>query len=87
MAWIRSREIALVILSAAAFLVLAGYYLNIGALTSFSNDVQVWAIVIAAFALGIGAVNLVAFHVHHIAKRTQGQWYLSVLLLIAFAVT
>jgi hypothetical protein len=43
--------------------------------------------VIAAFALGIGAVNLVAFHVHHIQKRTQGQWYLSVLLLVAFAVT
>jgi len=84
---IRSREIALVILTVSAVLVLAGYYLNIGSLKSLAKDLQTWAIVIAAFALGLGAVNLVSFHSMHIIRRTEHQWYLSALLLLSFAGT
>lgn len=84
---IRSREIALGILTLSAVLVLAGYYLNFTTLKSLANDLQTWAIVIAAFALGIGAVNLVSFHSMHILRRTKRQWYLSALLLLSFAVT
>lgn len=84
---IRSREIALVILTVSTVLVLGGYYLNVPGLKSLANDLQTWAIVIAAFALGIGAVNLVLFHSLHILRRTKRQWYLSTLLLLSFAVT
>jgi len=84
---IRSREIALAILTVSAVLVLGGYYLNVPGLKSLARDLQTWAIVIAAFALGIGAVNLISFHSTHILRRTKRQWYLSALLLLSFVVT
>jgi len=56
---------------------------------SYANamkDLQNTAIIIAAFALGIGAINLLLIHGTSVMKRKEGQWYYSLWLLIVMTV-
>lgn len=46
------------------------------------SNLQNWGIILTAFALGFGAVNLFFFHSKHISRRTKGQWMYSLWLLI-----
>ncbi|MGE5579123.1 MAG: hypothetical protein ACM3WU_03675 [Bacillota bacterium] len=47
-----------------------------------SKDLQSWSVVIAAFALGLGAVSLLRLHGRNIVRRNPG-WINSVVLLAA----
>ena len=50
-----------------------------------SNTVKMlqnWGIVLTAFTLGFGALNLFIFHSKHISRRTEGQWLYSIWLLL-----
>jgi hypothetical protein len=38
------------------------------------TNLQNWGIILTAFALGFGAVNLFYFHSKHISRRTPDQW-------------
>ena len=63
------------------FLILT-YYVNLGSQFDLAaRDLINWGVVLLAFALGLGAVNLIQMHGHHISRRTAGQWPYSVLLL------
>ncbi|MCJ7731290.1 hypothetical protein MUP51_03150, partial [Candidatus Bathyarchaeota archaeon] len=46
------------------------------------STLQNWGIILTAFALGFGAVNLFFYHSKHISRRTKGQWMYSIWLLI-----
>jgi hypothetical protein len=46
------------------------------------KDLQNWGIILTAFSLGFGAVNLLYFHSKHISRRTPNQWMFSLWLLI-----
>lgn len=50
------------------------------------KDLQNWGVVLTAFALGFGAVNLFYFHSKHISRRTPGQWMFSIWLLIVIVI-
>jgi len=52
--------------------------------TGLVSEMAGWSIIIAIFALPIGAINLVRIHVRHIQRRTPGRWYLSIWLLFLF---
>ncbi len=41
-----------------------------------------WSVVIAAFAMGLGAVGLANLHIRHIQRRSKN-WYNSVILLVS----
>lgn len=51
---------------------------------STAKDLQNWSVVVAAFALGLGAVSLVRLHGRNIMRRSPG-WVNSVVLLAALA--
>jgi len=50
------------------------------------TDLQNWGVILTAFTLGFGAVNLFYFHSKHISRRTPDQWYYSLWLLIVIVI-
>jgi len=50
------------------------------------TNLQNWGIILTAFALGFGAVNLFYFHSKHISRRTPDQWQFSLWLLIVIVI-
>jgi hypothetical protein len=87
MAWYKRREIPQAITIIIGLLFIIQYYITVPAeVSKVVEDLQIWAIVIAAFALGIGAANAFTIHGKHIQRRTPGQWYFSAWLLIIMCV-
>ena len=50
------------------------------------RDLQNWGVILTAFSLGFGAVNLFYFHSKHISRRTPNQWQFSLWLLIVIVI-
>jgi len=60
----------------------AEYFFKMPYVADVANMMRNFGIVIAAFALGLGAANLLIIHGRHIRKRTPKQWYFSAWLFI-----
>lgn len=67
-------------------LIVLSYFLNIPTLQRTSDKLITWLVVIAGFALGLGAVNLLQVHLKKIAARDL-KWGLSVWLILAMIIT
>lgn len=80
MSFLRQREIPIGITLIAGFLMLIDYYFRaeIPQVVGISTTVQRWAVIIAAFALLIGLINITRIHLNHLMKRTRGQWIFSI---------
>ncbi len=65
----------------AAIIILDAFF-AVDILSSASTEIQNWGIIIAAFALGLAAVNLIRIHTRRIMLR-RGEWYNSIALLAA----
>jgi hypothetical protein len=93
------RQIPIAIVFVTALLVMLDYFVVIPPINpttsnswtdAFVKDLQNWGVILTAFALGFGAVNLFKFHSRHISRRTPGQWMFSIwllLVLVIFTVT
>ncbi len=70
-------------------ILMADYYIVNKTIQNIANTLTQWAVVIAAFALGLGLLNLVKIQGRHVIKRTPGRWYYSLwtLAIAAFYVT
>jgi len=88
------KTLPIVVVFVVAIVVMSDYFLVLppvndagtswtsSAVTSFQN----WGIILTAFSLGFGAVNLFFFHSKHISRRTPDQWYYSLWLLIVVVI-
>ena len=85
MSLVLRRQIPILLLTIVALIVMADYFLKIPGTGAMVTDLQNWGIVLAAFALGFGAVNLFYVHTRHISRRTPGQWPYSIWLLFMIA--
>jgi len=81
------RQLPLLILCIAALALMVDYFLKIAGTGAVATDLGNWGVVLAAFALGFGAVNLFYVHVRHISRRTPGQWLYSIVLLFMIVLT
>lgn len=84
------KTIPVAIVFVVAIIVMADYFVVLppvndagkswtsSAVTNFQN----WGILLSAFSLGFGAVNLFFFHSKHISRKTPAQWQYSLWLLI-----
>lgn len=79
MSFIKGREIPLIITFIVGFLMILSYYFgpSVEVLKNTSTVVQKWTVIVAAFALIIGLINISRIHVNHLIKRTKGQWIFS----------
>lgn len=80
------RQIPVLIVFVTALLVMVDYFLKIPGTGPVVKDLQNWGIILAAFALGFGAVNLFYLHTRHISRRTPGQWPFSIWLLVVLII-
>ena len=84
------KTLPVIIVFITAVLVMSDYFLVLPPVTEAgiswtSNTVKMlqnWGIILTAFSLGFGALNLFIFHSKHISRRTEGQWLYSLWLLI-----
>lgn len=64
---------------------LAGYLFPTSLLSDYRDQLVEWAVVVAAFAFGLGLINLLRVHGGRVARFRKGWFYSLVLLLAAFA--
>ncbi|NIN63706.1 MAG: hypothetical protein GTO63_03125, partial [Anaerolineae bacterium] len=66
------------------FLMIVNYYFGgaLPAAQTASTIVQKWTVIVAAFALIVGLVNITRIHFNHLLRRSKGQWMFSLWCLI-----
>ncbi|HHY17998.1 MAG TPA: hypothetical protein GX524_07960 [Firmicutes bacterium] len=74
------RNLPVIVASVAGFLMICDFLFQNPGLQNFSKDVQNWTVVVAAFALGLGAVSLFRLHGRKISRKDSG-WCNSVVLI------
>lgn len=80
------RQIPIILVFITSVIVMADYFLKIPETGPIVKDLQNWGIILTAFTLGFGAVNLFYLHTRHISRRTPGQWPFSIWLLLIIVV-
>jgi hypothetical protein len=80
------RQIPIILVFITSVIVMADYFLRIPGTGPIVKDLQNWGIILTAFTLGFGAVNLFYLHTRHISRRTPGQWPFSIWLLLIIVV-
>jgi len=71
---------------ATGILVLLGYFISLPILADLRLTLLGWAVILAAFALFVGVINLLIVHSSKISQRQKG-WGYSFILIIALVVT
>lgn len=71
---------------ASGILVLAGYFIAINVLGEIRLTLIGWAVILAAFAVFAGIVNLMAVHINKVRQREKGMAY-SLILVAALILT
>ncbi|HHY76030.1 MAG TPA: hypothetical protein GX500_04490 [Firmicutes bacterium] len=83
------RELPIAITFVLGVLIILAFFFDSPTLTNASQSLQNWAVIIAAFALGIASVNLIQVHAKKIARgQDRLDWlYSGALLLGLFGMT
>jgi len=76
----KSVPIALVFITSVIFLL--EYFVLPAELKTTVTTLQNWGIILTAFTLGFGAVNMFMFHGKQVSRRMKGQWPYSLWLLL-----
>lgn len=87
---LRRKEIPLVIASIIVIITLIEYYLDVPVVRDVYGLVMSWGVIIAGFAMGLGASNLTIISLRSIAERRKGIWYFdlwTVLIMALFIIT
>jgi hypothetical protein len=84
MSFLKDKMIPIGITLVVGLVMLVNYYFGaaLPSAKSAATLVQNWAVIVAAFALLIGLINISRIHVNHLLKRTKGQWIFSLWLLV-----
>ena len=77
------RELPIIVLAFCGFLMIVSYFFTFDLPKTTAVTVQSWGTIVAAFALGLGVVNVLMLHIRRFWKR-QGQWYLSLWAVFAY---
>jgi len=80
----KSVPIALVFIVSLIFLL--SYFVFAAELKSTETMLLNWGIILTAFTLAFGAINMFMFHGRQVSRRTKGQWPYSLWLLITLVI-
>lgn len=78
------KTIPMVITFLVGLLMIGQWFLNVASLDELATFIQQWGIIIAAFAMGLGTVNIIIRNVNRIQKREGRDWLYAIWLLIVF---
>lgn len=82
---LRRIEIPIFLTIIATLLQVIPYYVNIPVINDAANTVNLWVILVVAWATFIGPLSLMQVHGKAVQKRGKG-WYFSVVVLVATVV-
>ncbi len=74
-------DIAVILAFIVGITIVLAYFLNIPVLQVAADHLVTWLVIIAAFALGLGVINLLQVHSRKIATKSS-KWGLSVWLIL-----
>jgi len=77
---VKSSTPLIVITFIVSIIIIVDFFVPGLNLSSMTSEMQNWGVIIAAFALGLAAVNLIRIHGRRIMLR-RGEWWNSALLL------
>jgi hypothetical protein len=80
------RTLPVVVAFLVGTLMVVEYFFKVDVLKSLAEQVRSWVVLVATFALGLGAVNLLQIQAKKTQTRAQG-WPFAIVLVVAFAVT
>ena len=88
MSMIFRRTIPIVIVFVTSLLLLLAFFVTIPGIDLKATETMLlnWGVILSAFCLGFGAVNLFIFQGRHILRRTKGQWPFSIWMLIVIVI-
>ncbi len=78
------RTIPLIITFLVGMLMIGQWFFNVSIIDDLATSVQQWGIVVAAFAMGLGSVNIIILNVKRIQKREGTDWLYAIWLLVVF---
>ena len=87
MSILRRTEIPIAITALVALIVLLDLFTGIASINAVSTLLQKWSIILAGFALGIGAINLFMRHLKQIKERKSPRWTSSIIVVFFLVVT
>jgi len=89
LSWARRRELPLILTAIIGIMAFADYFFDIPTLHSVVSDLQIWTIIMAAFAMFMGVVNLTIVHGRVVmrekdsTRRILSAWTLFLMYLMA----
>jgi hypothetical protein len=78
------KTIPVIITFLAGMLMIGQWFLNIATIDQVANSLQSWGVVLSAFALGLGSVNIIVRNVRRIQRREGTDWLYAIWLLFVF---
>lgn len=81
------RVIPLYITAICGAVVLLGYFLNIGVITTASTQLTAWGAIIGPWALLISFGSILRVQIVNVRRRAPGKWYFSILALLLGAIS
>src|SRR3972149_12006007 len=69
---LRAKEIVILIVAISGFTLIIQYFLNIPARNPAASQLTVWAVLIAAFAWGVGFIRQIQLTIVQARKRSPG---------------
>ena len=78
------RTIPLIITFIVGMLMIGQWFFNINFIDNLATSIQQWGIVVAAFAMGLGSVNIIILNLKRIKKREGTDWLYAIWLLVVF---
>jgi predicted membrane protein len=87
MSILRGRQVPVTIMLVTGVVVILGYFFDISIISTASSELQTWSVIISTFAMGLGFINLIGFHIPRVQNRKEREWWLSLWLLIMLAIT
>jgi len=80
------NTLTILVSTVSGLIVFASRFFKVPALATASQSILEWTTAVAAFALGLGAVNLVRVHSRNIIQRRDKNWWLSIVALVFLVV-
>jgi hypothetical protein len=78
------RTIPLVITFLVGMLMITQWFINIASISTVATAIQQWGIILSAFAMGLGSVNIIIRNVRRIQRREGTDWLYAIWLLAIF---
>jgi len=76
-----------VILIMMLFLIVTYFFVMPKPVKDFESSVIRWGSVAAGFAMIVGAIDILRYHIVYLVRRTPGQWFYSLVLVVSLLIT